>query len=174
MFMNQLHKKSRLKLLFISVLAAVSVPSHAWAIDLDESNHVLSFEDVSALENEDLDNLRGGFVTSNGMVLDFSFSANTLVDGELINQVVFNTIENSINRNSLKNIIQVGDGNVAFSSDLNSQSLPDVLTIVQNNIDDLTIQQINLFDVTVQNMNNYIQQAVSPEIDFQSSIAFSP
>ena len=122
------------------------------------------------VEDTDLDTMRGGFVASNGMVLDFAFSANTFVDGELINQVVLNTVDRSVNTSSLKNVIQVGDGNVAFNGGADINSMPEVLTIVQNNLDDLTIQQVNLFDLTVKGMDNYIKQAASPEVDFQSSI----
>lgn len=158
-------------ILTFCVILSAGGASDVWAADdFFDDEALLHFDDVSAIDNEDLDDMRGGFVASNGMVLDFAFSANTFVDGELINQVVLNTVDQSINTSSLKNVIQVGEGNIAFNGGADIDSMPEVLTIVQNNLDDLSIQQVNLFDLTVKGMDNYIKQAASPEVDFQSTM----
>lgn len=136
------------------------------------------FNDAQSLNDDELDNMRGGFITSNGMLIDFVFSTNTLVDGQLINQVVINsadpsTLNGSLN-NSLQKIIQVGDGNSAFSEGVDINSLPNVLTIVQNNLNDLTIQQLNILDLSVKNFNNFIQHNAASEIAFQSTFRLAP
>jgi hypothetical protein len=129
------------------------------------------FQEKYSLESDALDDMRGGFVVSNGMVIDFSFSSNTLVDGQLINQLVLNSTESI--QHSLQNIIQIGEGHSAFKGAA-MKDLPQVLNIVQNNLDDLTIQQVNLFDLEVGGMQAYRRDAIGPEMDFQNSMAFAP
>jgi hypothetical protein len=124
--------------------------------------------------NEELDKMRGGFVTNNGMVIDFAFSANTLIDGQLINQVVLNTVDIAANSGSLRNVIQTGHGNKAFDSAMDINVLPNVLTVVQNNLDNLTIQQLNLLDLSVKNMGNFTIQSFASEMNFQNSIGMAP
>ena len=133
------------------------------------------FSEEQSLSDNELDEMRGGFLASNGMVIDFIFSTNTLVDGQLVNQVVLNSADPSLtNADSLRNIIQIGEGNEAFSGGtINANTLPNILTIVQNNLDDVTIQQINLLDLSVTNFDNYIQNSVAPEIDFQNTLRLS-
>ena len=134
-----------------------------------------TFNEAPTLSDGELDEMRGGFITSNGMLIDFIFSTNTLVDGELINQVVLNSADPTSSLNSsLHKIVQIGDGNSAFSEAVDVASLPNVLTIVQNNLSDLTIQQVNLLDLSVKNFDNYIQQNVAPEMAFQSTFRLSP
>ena len=162
--------------LFFATLSIVimGTGSHALAAqDLPgtlNNDFDILFNEEQSLNDEELDALRGGFLTSNGMVIDFAFSTSTLVDGQLINQVVLNSADTVATRaTSLRNIIQIGEGNSAFSSTVNLNALPNILTIVQNNLDDLTIQQINLLDISIENFDNYIQQSVAPEIDFQNT-----
>nr|MBI1228762.1 hypothetical protein [Cytophagales bacterium] len=125
------------------------------------------------LKDEELDGMRGGFVTSNGVIIDFAFSANTLVDGQLINQVELSTLSGAASE-TLRNIIQIGEGNSAFEGGISINNLPNVVTVVQNNIDNLTIQQINMLDLTVQNIDNFVREAVMPEINLQSTLRNVP
>lgn len=139
---------------------------------ISKSGNFLANEEP--IGDAELDNMRGGFITGSGIVIDFAFSANTLIDGKLINQMVLNTADIATNARSLRNIIQVGEGNSAFNSAADISALPNVLTVVQNNLDNLTIQQVNLLDLTIQNMSNYTKQAFIPEIDFQNTIRIVP
>lgn len=171
-------KDNRLKCLCLSFLSALLIDAGSQAAAFDGSRLAAAsgsepFVNHAPLGNDELESMRGGFITSNGMVIDFSFSANTLVDGELINQVVLNTAELAASEN-LRRIIQVGEDNQAFNGETGLETLPQVLTVVQNNLDNLTIQQLNLLDLTVQNMSNFVSQSVNPEIDFQSTITLMP
>ncbi len=168
-----------LKCLFFGLLLAflMGAGTPAFARDhspeaSDDGDDVLFNEEP--IGDEDLDGMRGGFVTSNGMVIDFSFSANTLINGQFINQIVLNTANVSAAAGNLRRIIQVGEGNRAFDSGPVIDGLPNVLTVVQNNLDNLTIQQLNILDLTVQNMGNFINQAVRPEIEFQNTMTLAP
>ncbi|NCC21884.1 MAG: hypothetical protein EOM26_05400 [Alphaproteobacteria bacterium] len=123
---------------------------------------------------EELDSMRGGFVTSNGMVIDFAFSANTLVDGELINQVFLDSAALGADAGALRSIIQLGEGNAAFRGATDMSILPSVLSVVQNNLNDLTIQQLNVLDLSVQNMGNFTRRSIVPEMAFQSTMGLAP
>jgi hypothetical protein len=138
-------------------------------------NFDVFFNKEQSLSDADLDGMRGGFLASNGMIIDFIFSTNTLVNGQLVNQIVLNSADPSAtNVNSLRNIIQIGEGNSAFNGTFDANSLPNVLTIIQNNINDLTIQQVNLMDLSVKNMSNFVRQSVTPEMVFQSTFRIVP
>ena len=128
------------------------------------------FNEEQSLSDEQLDEMRGGFFGRDGLIIDFIFSTNTLIDGQLINQIVLNSADPAIeNISSLRNIIQVGEGNSAFSG-IDVDELPNILSVVQNSLDDITIQQVNLLDLSVKNFDNYIQHAIAPEIDFQNTL----
>ncbi len=171
-------KENRHKLLFLGILSVLAIDAATPACAFyepaafDANQHLYS--NKKPIAKEELENLRGGFVTSNGMVIDFAFSANTLVDGQLINQVVLNTAALAGNAGSLRSILQVGEGNVAFSNASDMNMLPNVLTVVQNNLDNLTLQQLNILDLSVKNMSNFANQAITPEINFQSSMGLAP
>lgn len=170
-------KHPRLKCLCLGVLSALILDAGTKAVadNLPAAAHGGEiFAKEAPIGNQELDAMRGGFITSNGMVINFSFSANTLVDGQLINQVVLNTADLAASAGTLQRIIQLGEGNQAFNNATNIDSLPEVLTIVQNNLDNLTIQQLNLLDLTVANMSNFINQSVTPEIDFQNATTLAP
>lgn len=133
------------------------------------------FNEVQSLSDEELDELRGGFVARNGMIIDFAFSTSTLVDGELIHHLVLNSADpGAINTDALHSIIQIGEGNAAFDNATDLTGLTNILNVVQNNIDDLTIQQVNLLNLSVENLDNFIQQSILPEIDFQSTMILPP
>lgn len=165
--------KKNLLLGFVTILLCGSFTSGSLAKD-NFSGSEDFFSEENTLHDEDLDGMRGGFIASNGMVIDFAFSANTLVDGELINQVTLNNVDTALNSGALQNIVQIGNKNSGFSGTIAPGDLPNVLTVIQNNLDNVTIQQVNLFDLNVQNFNNYVQQSIAPQLDFQSSLGMAP
>jgi len=172
-------KNNRFKSLLLGLLSVLIIDAGTPVFARDYSSAAVDegdeiFFDEEPVGDEELDDMRGGFVTSNGMIIDFAFSANTLIDGQLINQIVLNTADVAANAGTLQRIIQVGEGNQAFNGTSAINNLPNVLTIVQNNLDNLTIQQLNVLDLTVQNMSNFISQSVRPEIDFQNTMTLAP
>ena len=172
-------KKHRVCRLVLGLISALVIEAGTPAAAYDNSSAVVDsggdfFANEVPIGNEELDDMRGGFIARNGMVINFSFSANTLIDGQLINQVALNTADLAASAGSLRRIIQVGEGNQAFNSATDTGTLPNVLTIVQNNMDNLTIQQLNLLDLAVENMSNFINQSISPEIDFQNAMTLAP
>ena len=76
----------RLQHFFLGLFSALVIGANAQAFAYVESPAAFQEEDdlffnEEPIGNEELDEMRGGFVTRNGMVIDFSFSANTLIDG---------------------------------------------------------------------------------------------
>lgn len=174
--MGNCYKKLFLATTFILMMdaGAFAVASQDSPTISDNSFETL-FNEEQSLNDEELDDLRGGFITSNGMIIDFALSTNTLVNGQLINQVLLNSVDQSaISTTSLQNIIQIGDGNSAFSDTIDLAALPNVLTIIQNNLNDITLQQVNLLDLSVKNFDNFIHQNIAPEMAFQSTLRLAP
>ena len=172
-------KKHQISQIFLGILCVFAIDAGSEVLAADNSSSMKGqssdlFFNEKPIGNDELDTMRGGFVTRTGMMIDFSFSANTLVDGQLINQVVLNTADLAANLGSLRSVIQVGEGNVAFNEATNIANLPNVLTVIQNNLNDLTIQQLNVLDLTVQNMSQYTANARMPEIDFQNTLRLDP
>lgn len=174
--MGNCYKKLFLATTFILMLDAgtFAMASQDSSTVYDNNSDIL-FNDEQSLNDEELDDLRGGFIASNGMIIDFALSTNTLVNGQLINQVLLNSVDQSaISSTSLQNIIQIGEGNSAFSDTIDLGALPNVLTIIQNNLNDITLQQVNLLDLSVKNFDNFIQQNIAPEMVFQSTLRLMP
>jgi|GEM_PF-4644561 len=156
--------------LFLATLSILIMDAGSPAYATNNDSDIL-FNKEQSLNDKELDEMRGGFLTSNGLIIDFAFSTSTLIDGQLINQIILNSSDPSLtSATSLRNIIQAGEGNSAFSGKIDVNTLPNVLTIIQNNLNDLTIQQVNLLDLSIKNFDNYLQQSVAPEIDFQNTL----
>ncbi len=171
-------KNQRGKLFFLGLISTMAMSSapKAYAFygpaAFGKNNELFSSEEI--VKKEELDKMRGGFITSNGMIIDFSFSANTLVDGKLINQIALNTANLAASSNALRSIVQIGEGNSAFKGATDISTLPDVLSVIQNNLDNLTIQQINILDLQVQNISNYSNRSIATEINFQNTLRLAP
>ena len=174
--MGAYYKKFFLATVFILTMSAGAVAMASQdSPSVFENGFDVLFNQEQSLNDDELDDMRGGFIASNGMIIDFAFSTNTLVNGQLVNQVLLNSADQSaISTTSLQNIIQIGEGNSAFNDAIDLTSLPNVLTIVQNNLNDLTIQQVNLLDLSIKNFDNFIQQNIAPEMVFQSTFRLAP
>ncbi len=172
---------SHIKLFFAAIAillimdAGVALAAQDNSPAITNSDLYIVFNEKQTLSDEELDEMRGGFFGRDGLIIDFIFSTNTLIDGELINQVVLNSADPALtNMPALRNVIQVGEGNSAFNGNIDVDELPNILSIVQNNLDDITIQQVNLLDLSVKNFDNYVQRAIAPEIDFQNTLRMAP
>ena len=174
--MGNCYKKMFLATTFTMMMGAgTSAVASQYSSTVLDNNFDVLFNEEQILNDDELDDLRGGFIASNGMIIDFALSTNTLVNGQLINQVLLNSVDQSaISTTSLQNIVQIGEGNSAFSDTIDLDSLPNVLTIIQNNLNDITLQQVNLLDLSIKNFDNFIKQNIAPEMVFQSTLRLAP
>jgi len=110
---------------------------------------------VAPVSNQELSKIRGGFIAPGGLVIDFALSNQTIINGELLNEISINSAElTSIDVKNLQQFIQIGQSNDFGSLDeiLGSAGL---VTVIQNTLDETVIQTISSLDVTVENFNEY-------------------
>jgi hypothetical protein len=164
-------KNYKIRALFLGFLAGLVAPSSVFAATLNLENSFgggdVIFAQEAKLSDVELDDLRGGFVMSNGTIIDFAFTSTTFLDGKSINEVSLDSLDpSSLNNDALKSIVQIGSNNKVIESG----SLPNAITIIQNSHDDVKIQQFNVLDLAVENFGNFVRQQIVPELNFQSSV----
>jgi hypothetical protein len=114
-------------------------------VEMTGNSESANFEALEAVDNAILDDMRGGFVTGDGVRLDVGVQKASYVDGMLQVQNSFRAEDVALLENGFGGNITAGDlQNVtsAFS------------TLIQNNLDQKTIQNFTVIDVNVRNFGN--------------------
>ena len=126
------------RILLSSLLAGIS--SHTLAQGKPLVGHgEADFETLQAVDNEVLDEMRGGFVVD-GIKFDIGLQKLVYTDGILQAQNTFDNIGN-LNLN----------GNTLTARDVQNLTST-VNTLVQNHLDNKTIQALTVVDVNVKNI----------------------
>lgn len=126
------------RILLYSFWAGIS--SHALAQGKPLVGHgEAGFETLQAVDNEVLDEMRGGFVVD-GVKFDIGLQKMVYTDGILQAQNTFDNIGN-INLN----------GNTLTARDVQNLT-SSINTLVQNHLDNKTIQALTVVDVNVKNI----------------------
>ncbi len=102
------------------------------------------FEGIQALDNNELDKMRGGFVSPEGIKFDVGVGRAVYIDGAL--QLANSFAANNIHFN----------GNGISTSDLQNIN-SSVQTILQNNLDNKTIQSFTVVDIGIRNLSGFLQ-----------------
>ncbi|MEQ6341072.1 MAG: hypothetical protein M3A44_05305 [Gammaproteobacteria bacterium] len=95
-------------------------------------------EDFQWLDDEMLDTLRGGFVTSDGLQINFSIERAVIIDGGLVSRTVIDFPQSKITND------HQGDMASIFPSGF--------MTLVQNSLDFKTIQNYTLINAEISNL----------------------
>ncbi len=152
------HIKSSLGICSVIALMAISSGADATpemsayeSYDFTAHNNVIS--------DPELDKMRGGFLFSNGLKVDFGISIQTMVNGILVRELnLFSDRLDEVNPDELQTVIQVGNGNIAGggnpsdsmpndSGATNGQGVPQVqANTVQNQVNHVAAP-----DITVHN-----------------------
>ena len=136
------------------------------------SNDGQDFTSVQRLGDSELDVMRGGFITSNGMHIDFNLVTRTLVDNTVLQETIIDSRTlASIDPNSLRTIVQIGEQNISSLAAVEAFQNPGVISVIQNTLNDKVIQSLNILDVNVTNVGNFNLQALVPLIDAQAVAA---
>jgi len=111
-----------------------------------------SFETASAsTDDATLSDMRGGFVTVGGLMINFGLISQTAVDHNIVANLNVNS--NGLTGNlpqTLQQLIQTGGSNQAA---VTPSAMPiTVLTIVQNTANNTLIQNYNQLDLSVSNL----------------------
>jgi hypothetical protein len=105
-----------------------------------------NFEVLEAVDNQILDDMRGGFMTATGVRLDIGVEKASYVDGVL-------QVQNAFRMDDVA-VLGKGHGGGVSANDL--QNISSALnTVIQNNLDQKTIQNFTVIDVNVRNFANF-------------------
>lgn len=114
--------------------AAMAVPLQAMA---DES----VTEDFQWLDDDTLDTLRGGFITSDGLQINFSIERAVIIDGGLVSRTVIDIPQLKITND------RQGDMASIFPAGF--------MTLIQNSLDFKTIQNYTFINAEVSNLRSF-------------------
>lgn len=97
-----------------------------------------------------LDRMRGGFQSSpNGAILSFGIERSTFLNGQLVSSTVLNIpnlMQLAANPSNTFTLIQTGGGNTMPPG---ASSLPALMTVMQNSLDNQRIQNQTVMNATV-------------------------
>jgi hypothetical protein len=120
----------------IVFLVVVSAPGVGHS-ELTQAPDSANFETLEAVNNDVLDEMRGGFVTGNGVRLDVGVEKASYVDGVL-------QVQNAFRVEDVALLEKGFGGNVSISDLQNVSSAFN--TVIQNNLDQKTIQNLTVID----------------------------
>ena len=160
----------RYALAFVVVFSS-SVSMHAFA-DEDLKDAFSVYEDV-VLSEEHLSQLRGGFVTSDGIEINVGIEKIALLNGVLQSWLAMdlsNISHSSVNVGELYHqagsVVQSGNGNF-LSQDLKPLLDSGALDVIQNTLDGQKIQNLTELNIDVSNIKNFHLPDLGRMIDFQ-------
>jgi hypothetical protein len=127
-------------MLIVTLLGAQSI---APAMALDD------FRQQQPVSEAVLDRMRGGFQNNhNGPVMSFGIEKSVYINGRLVTSTVLNIPDVAQFTNNASNaltLIQNGAGNAMITN----ASLPALMTVIQNSLDNQTIQNQTVINATV-------------------------
>ncbi len=135
--------------------------------------HENPFQELAVVSNDILKETRGAFITSSGLIVDFGLITQTIVDSEVINQseIIGNTDAiKALNAKDLQQLITVTGDEVSVQG-ISSDSLPAILTVIQNSANDKVIQNLTTLNLDVSNLRAFKNQALTPILNNQSVFA---
>lgn len=128
-------------LLWLAVGVGSSFACQALA-DEPPDNAVLRFDNWERASDDELDQLRGGFVFPNGIIIDFSLERITSLNGSVVSSSFFQLPENAA-------LLQ--NGSLNQSPDLAGSGLS---SVIQNNVDNQIIRTVTAINIAVSNFKN--------------------
>lgn len=115
------------------------------------------------VNEEGLDDIRGAYIASNGITIDFGFMTQTLVDGVIVSGNFFGQ-----NPESSGQLVQISDNGISVK-ELEVGGLASFVTIIQNSSDNRLIQQLNMLDIDIKNFQGFRNQSIVPTINSNAS-----
>jgi len=114
--------------------AAIVAPLQAMADENDP-------EHIQWLDDDTLDTLRGGFITSDGLQINFSIERAVIIDGGLVSRTVIDIPQSKITNN--------------HQHDMASIFPAGFITLIQNSQDFKTIQNFTLINAEISNLRSF-------------------
>lgn len=122
---------------------------------------------ATTISNDNLENIRGGFMTSNGMLIDIGLFSQTILNGVIIDEHSIDKKDlASINTQELQRIIKVNETGGSVST-LQLSDTPQLLTVIQNSQNNAMINNATILNIDVSNTNRFLFQVQMPLINHQ-------
>jgi hypothetical protein len=117
----------------------------------------LGFNSETVVDDSELAEVRGKYISAGGLIIDFAIQTRTIIDGNLVNDVTLTTSEALDYANSeISKIVQVGQNGQGVARLAETQGT--VVQVIQNNLNDVTVQNLNTLDLDVHNTSEYARQ----------------
>lgn len=116
----------------------------------------LEFRDLEAASDQEINGMRGGYVTEGGLNFSFGIEQAIFVDGILKATNTLNVVKEGAGlpqalqgpSGNTPTVVQIGPGNTFLPTDL-EQLQSGFFTVVQNSMDQKVIQNINKINATI-------------------------
>ena len=135
-----LMRRHKTLMLIVSLLCAQSIPAIAFE----------KFHGQQPVSDAVLDSMRGGFQSNpNGPIMSFGIEKSVFVNGRLVASTVLNipdVLQLTNNPSNAFTLLQNGGGNTMTA---HPSSLPALMTVIQNSLDNQTIQNQTVINATV-------------------------
>lgn len=133
---------------------------------------LLPYAHALQVPDAELAELRGGFMTSDGLDIHFGLEQIVMVDGELKTRTSLNlsslqsasATPQQIDQNKVVRIVQNGDRNIV-SPDVAEKFSTGLLNVIQNSLDTQTIQNLTVLNIGVSNLSSIPQRALGNAVD---------
>lgn len=127
------------------------------------------FASAEIIDDGDLGDIRGAFMTSNGMKIDIGLITETLVNGAMVNKYEFNSNDALATSNGMQQMIKISSDGQVDVQNLEVQGISSFLTVIQNSANNQSIQNFNILNLDVSNIQNFRNQSLVPTLNFHSS-----
>ncbi|MGB5408706.1 MAG: hypothetical protein WBN43_18195 [Thiogranum sp.] len=129
------------------------IQAAAWSDEWSGEN----FPAWQAVDDDELETVRGGFLFSNGVQVDIGIQKAAFVNGVEQFRTQIDVSEGVQSRilNEANSVLQVGAGNT-----LNGLEMPGGSTFIQNTLDNQFLDNFTVVDVRIKNLDTLRQQPV--------------
>lgn len=126
------------------------------------------FASSETVANEELGDIRGAYIASNGVTVDIGFLTQTLVNGNLVNHMEFDSGSQQ-SFSGMQQMIKIAqDGSIEVEH-MDASNASSFVTLIQNAANDQVVQHFNILNLDISNVQSFRQQGLVPTLNFHSS-----
>lgn len=156
--------KNMLSIFSVLLVLMYASPSYAFPSGGDE---IMFGDSDSIVSDTELSDIRGGFQTSSGMVVDIGLVTHTMVDGLTVAHQQVNIDPTNVQDVELLQNLVVVDATSVTVSKLPINSIAQISTVVQNTRNNVVIDNITSLNIDVTNVSRFSVQTQLPLFNHQ-------
>ncbi len=124
---------------------------------------------LTPVADEELDRLRGGFVTADGLKINIGYEQTTFINGVLQTEIAVNLSNLERTGGSLNipvNLVQNGASNLV-ANDVLDRLGESAFTVIQNRLDEQVLKNLNIINITIENVSSFKPMSIGRLVDHQ-------